>query len=138
VREVVLVQDHSVVLEAEPPGQLGEIRALAGGLTLADELAELLVEQVDLLHVAGVQGQVLGHLGIRDAVQVLELEALLRVLLGLLGPRMLTSHRGAPFCPPIPVYPRSARWVAPSACRPSPLRRSPQCPWMARGAGPTL
>jgi hypothetical protein len=78
-REVVLVQNHSVVLEAQATGQLGELRVLARRLTGADHRRKLLVEHIDLLDVARVRGEVFLDLGVRDPVETTELKSALRI-----------------------------------------------------------
>src|SRR6266545_269569 len=73
VPEVVLVQDHAVVLEAQSPGQLRELGVGPRGLAAATHLGQLGVERVDLLDVPGIELQVLGDLVVRDPVEALEL-----------------------------------------------------------------
>src|ERR671918_606278 len=81
----------------QPAGQLGELRILAGGLALAQELGQFLVEDVHLLDVARVELQVLGDLVVRDALQPVKLiEGLLFVSLDFGTGHNLTS--GAQAC----------------------------------------
>jgi hypothetical protein len=96
------VQDHAVVLEAEPAGQLGELRALARGLAAADHLGGLLVQEVHLLDIPGVELEVLLDLRVRDPVEALEVVELLDlVVLGLEDLPLLVRHGAAPFRPPL-------------------------------------
>ena len=70
VAEVVLVQHHAVVLEAEPAGELRVGRhLLLIDLAVLEDLGDLLVEPVRLLDVALVELEV--HLEglVRDALQ---------------------------------------------------------------------
>jgi hypothetical protein len=77
VLEVVLVQDHPAVLEPQPPRELGELGVRPGGLALAAQLGQLGVQRVHLLHVAGIELQVLGDLRVRDAIQPAQVVKLL-------------------------------------------------------------
>src|SRR5262249_16880955 len=75
VLEVVLVQDHAVVLEAESPGDLRVGRGLVLiDLAVLQDLGDLLVEDVRLLHVALVELEV--HLEglVGDALQTAQVE----------------------------------------------------------------
>src|SRR2546427_6124015 len=68
-REVVLVQDHPVVLETEPPRQLGEFGVTRIPSASEPKLGKLFVEPVHLSYVAGIQREVLGDLPVRDPRQ---------------------------------------------------------------------
>jgi hypothetical protein len=86
------VQDHAVVLEAEPPRQLGELEVASGGAAAGAREGELLVEQVHLPHVARVEGQVLPNLLVGDPLEPAEpVERLLRVHAAMLGSAMPVS-----------------------------------------------
>src|SRR5438093_166835 len=66
VPEVVLVQDHPVVLEAEPAREFGVDRIRARRLALAAQTLQLLGEGIGALHIALVELQVLLDLLVRD------------------------------------------------------------------------
>lgn len=80
VGEVVLMENHTVVLEPEPPGQLGELEIAPRRPASFAQGGELRVEPVHLLHVTRVQPEMLGDLVRRDPVKPLKVvEALLGV-----------------------------------------------------------
>jgi len=62
VREVVLVEDHAVVLEPEPPRELGGLWILAGCPATLSKLGKLVVELVHLFHVSRAELEMLGDL----------------------------------------------------------------------------
>jgi hypothetical protein len=75
VREVVLVQNHPVVLEPEAPRQLPHLRVQRNRFPADVTRRQLLVEEIHVLGIPGVETQVLRDLLVRDAlepVQVIE------------------------------------------------------------------
>jgi hypothetical protein len=89
VREVILMQDHAVVLEPQTAGQFRELVILPGRSAALPQLGQLLVERVHLHDVSRVQLQMLLDLGVGDAVEALQMvEPLLRV-----DPSLRLNHR---------------------------------------------
>src|SRR5262249_48697530 len=99
VREVVLVQNHPVVFETEPTGQLGEFGMTCVPSAMRPKLGELVVELVHLSYVASIEREMLRDLPVRDSLQPLEVtERMLRV-----HPYLRVRHVAIPFLARTPV-----------------------------------